>query len=425
MAKTIKTPSASDFTNAKNAASKLFPQGPQAPSGGANRGVPSRITTPQQASRNTSTMFPDALQQGVAPIRPLPFVLSTTKNLGENQVEVITATGGTRTLTFDGQTTGAIAYDASAATIKTALEALSNVATDDIIVQQSISSPFTYTFGAAYAGTDVPVITSKTYFLDGETSTFTTVTTGANEVQRETVTATGGTRTLTFNGQVTSALAYNASNTTIQTALEALSNVDPGDITVTGTGPYTYTFGGQYKGIDVPLIVVGTGSLTGGSSTMANITTGAEEFQVETINATSGYRTLTFDGQTTAAIAYNATAADIQAALVALSNVAPGDITVKGTYVNSYTFQGAFKNTDVPTLVVNAGSLTGGTATITKTSQSMEEIISRGLTQDALSANGLRRGAGQIANDVEVFNQRKPKDIGDPLRIPGEDFGLR
>ena len=47
-------------------------------------------------------------------------------------------------------------------------------------------------------------------------------------------------------------------------------------------------------------------------------------------NATGGTFTLTFNGQTTAPIAYNATAAQIQAALEALSNIAPGDIIVTG-----------------------------------------------------------------------------------------------
>ena len=97
---------------------------------------------------------------------------------------------------------------------------------------------------------------------------------GTNEVQTETVTATGGTRTLSFAGQVTTALAYNANAATIQAALEALSNVDPGDVAVSGTGPYVYTFGGQYGGRDVPPIIVGTGSLTGGSSTMAQTSGG-------------------------------------------------------------------------------------------------------------------------------------------------------
>lgn len=47
---------------------------------------------------------------------------------------VVKATGGTFTLTFEGQTTGAIAYNASAATVQTALEALSNIAPGDVAV---------------------------------------------------------------------------------------------------------------------------------------------------------------------------------------------------------------------------------------------------------------------------------------------------
>lgn len=101
---------------------------------------------------------------------------------------------------------------------------------------------------------------------------------GTNEVQTETVTATGGTRTLTVTNPVTgvsattTALAYNASAATIQAALIALSNVASGDIVVTGT--YIYTFGGEFAGQDIDMIVIGTGSLTGGSSTMAQTTQG-------------------------------------------------------------------------------------------------------------------------------------------------------
>lgn len=97
---------------------------------------------------------------------------------------------------------------------------------------------------------------------------------GSSEVQTETVTATGGTRTLTVTDldggtQTTTALAFNANAAAIQAALEALSNVAPGDIVVSGAGPYVYTFGGVYGGRDIPLIVVNTGSLTGGSSSFA------------------------------------------------------------------------------------------------------------------------------------------------------------
>lgn len=60
---------------------------------------------------------------------------------------------------------------------------------------------------------------------------------GTNERQSIAVTsATGGTFTLTFAGQTTTATAYNATAGIVQTRLEALSNVAPGDVLVTG-GP--------------------------------------------------------------------------------------------------------------------------------------------------------------------------------------------
>ena len=91
----------------------------------------------------------------------------------------------------------------------------------------------------------------------------------ATEIQTETVTATGGTRKLTFKGQTTASLAFDANAAALQAGLEALSNIDPGDVTVTGTGPFVYTFGGQYAKVNVPLMKIDTSLLTGGSSTIA------------------------------------------------------------------------------------------------------------------------------------------------------------
>ncbi|KAF0187721.1 MAG: RHS repeat-associated core domain-containing protein, partial [Gammaproteobacteria bacterium] len=57
-----------------------------------------------------------------------------------------------------------------------------------------------------------------------------------NEVQRVGVTSTfltGGTFTLNYNGQTTTAIAYNATAAQVQSALEALNNVAPGDVVVT------------------------------------------------------------------------------------------------------------------------------------------------------------------------------------------------
>ncbi|MEU1908368.1 hypothetical protein [Streptomyces hygroscopicus] len=97
-----------------------------------------------------------------------------------------------------------------------------------------------------------------------------------NEVQTVTITGgpTGGTFTLTFSGQTTAAIAYNATAAAVQTALEGLSNVNPGDMTVTGNagGPYTVTFGGQYLGDNVAQMTA-TGSFTGGTSPAVAVTT--------------------------------------------------------------------------------------------------------------------------------------------------------
>lgn len=102
---------------------------------------------------------------------------------------------------------------------------------------------------------------------------------GTDEVQTITITGgpTGGTYTLTFNSQTTSAIAYNANAAAVQSALEALSNIAPGDITC-GGGPHpgtpiTVTFdGGAYDGTDVAQMTA-SGSFTGGTSPAIAVTT--------------------------------------------------------------------------------------------------------------------------------------------------------
>lgn len=99
-----------------------------------------------------------------------------------------------------------------------------------------------------------------------------------SEVQSVTVTGspTGGTYTLTWSGQTTAAIPYNATAAQVKTALEALSNINVGDVTVTG-GPHpgtamAVTFAGQYLGEDVAAMTA-TASLTGGSTPGVTIAT--------------------------------------------------------------------------------------------------------------------------------------------------------
>lgn len=104
-----------------------------------------------------------------------------------------------------------------------------------------------------------------------------------NEVQSIAVDAGGGTWTAKFDGETTAAVAHNVSAANLLAAFNALSNVDPGDLVVTGgpgaaggATPYVITFSGdKYADRDVPVIVTDATSLTGGAGTAAVTTTTA------------------------------------------------------------------------------------------------------------------------------------------------------
>lgn len=97
-------------------------------------------------------------------------------------------------------------------------------------------------------------------------------------------------------------------------------------------------------------------------------TTGTSEVQTVTITGTptGGTFTLTYAGQTTAPIAYNANAAAVQAALEALSNIGAGNVVgaggaLPGTPV-TITFAGALANQVIATMTADGSALTGGTS---------------------------------------------------------------
>lgn len=114
---------------------------------------------------------------------------------------------------------------------------------------------------------------------------------GVNEVQSVTVTGvpTGGTFTLTYAGQTTAAIAYNAPATgtnSVQAALAALSNIiSVANVGVTGSagGPYTVTFKGSLGGQNIAQMTASGTSLTGGTTpgvTVATVTAGVNNLAV-------------------------------------------------------------------------------------------------------------------------------------------------
>jgi len=101
---------------------------------------------------------------------------------------------------------------------------------------------------------------------------------GTSEVQTVTITGspTGGTFTLTYGGQTTAGIAYNAAASAVQSALTALSSIGSGNVAVTGSagGPYSVTFQGSLAHTNVAQMTASGAGLTGGSSPAAAVSTG-------------------------------------------------------------------------------------------------------------------------------------------------------
>lgn len=93
--------------------------------------------------------------------------------------------------------------------------------------------------------------------------------------------------------------------------------------------------------------------------------TGADEVQTLTITGspTGGTWTASFGGETTTALAHNAGAAVVQAALAALPTIGIGNVTVSGSAGGPYTvtFVAELGKTNVPILVL-ANTFTGGSS---------------------------------------------------------------
>ncbi|MCJ7673973.1 MAG: flagellar filament capping protein FliD [Sedimentisphaerales bacterium] len=142
-----------------------------------------------------------------------------------------------------------------------------------------------------------------------------------------------------------------------------------------------------------------------------------------TTGATAGTFTLTYDGHTTAAIAYDATTAQIQAALEALPNVSTGEISVGGASltVNNGTMTFTFSNAlgDVSLISINPSGLTpsvnlnyimteqtkGSDGWISRSSNTVDNVIS-GVTlhlHDTTDANGQEI---TLTRDIESVKEK-------------------
>jgi len=136
------------------------------------------------------------------------------KNPG-NFTVYLSALSGTFTLSYGGQTTSAIAYNASTSTVQTALQALSTIGAGNVTVtgnpgRWTVVTPITKPGNLTVNGASLAPLSFS-------------VTVGTLSY------------TMTVGGQTTGPISFLASATTIRQALEQLSTVGTGGVTVTAT----------------------------------------------------------------------------------------------------------------------------------------------------------------------------------------------
>ena len=301
--------------------------------------------------------------------------------------------------------TETIAFDATAAVFEDAMETLPQVVAGDISVAGSAGGPYTLTFGGLLTNQNLPLVELGTNALTGpgvqgvEIINVTQGDSATDEVQKVTLTGTptggtftlemytssvtevqtisinntptGGTFRLTYDTQQTGTIAFDATAATIQTDLEALSNLSAGDVDVAGPvgGPFLVTFLGDLSGIDVGIISADFSSLTGGDAivlveeSIKGVPGVNEKQTVSVNNATGGSFTLQIGAVVSGAIAYNASAATVDAALEAMSNVSAGDVTCTGGALPGTAvvveFTGNFAATNMAMMVADGALLTG------------------------------------------------------------------
>tara|TARA_R110002095_G_scaffold152237_4_gene132172 strand:- start:156276 stop:173423 length:17148 start_codon:yes stop_codon:yes gene_type:complete len=357
--------------------------------------------------------------------------------------------GAAFTLTFQSETTGAIAFDpdpaVTAASIDAALEGLPSATTgNDFTVTGNYSSGFTITFTGDFGNLNVPILVANIFTQDIEASTrvgdfdittvffitgdvlsgplepFVNVTPstvidgfGINEIQNIAFPSVpgGGTFTLDFagstNGPVT--LDFDATAAEVQEALESLDSIGAGNVLVTGsvsaTG-FSIEFIGDFRADPAgSLIVLDESGLLAASALVTTTTEGTSINEVQEVSIsgapTGGSFTLTFDGETTGAIAHNASAALIIAALEALGNINPGDVFVRGDALSGFEieFVGILAKINVPLVMADASGLTGGTSPAITTKTTSVGGYLRGIRGNTITGNS---GAG-VEIDLAMY----------------------
>jgi FtsP/CotA-like multicopper oxidase with cupredoxin domain len=280
------------------------------------------------------------------------------------KVNAGSATGGTFTLTVDAATTAPIAWNAAALDVEGALTAAGISAT--VSGTGSIADPWVITFNVAPAS-----VTIDGAGLTQAVADASAVAGSLPEIYNVNIgSATGGTFTLTADATTTAAIAWNAAAVDVESALTAAGI----SATVSGSGsvadPWVITFS-----VAPASVTINGAGLTQTVADASVASSATDIYKVNKGSANGGTFTLTVDAATTAPIAWNAAALDVESALTAAGvlstvsgtgsiadpwvitfNVAPASVTIDGA---GLTHPAA--PSQVPVLVIVPSALPNGT----------------------------------------------------------------
>ena len=260
------------------------------------------------------------------------------------QLITVPSTTGSFALAFNGQTTGSLAFNATPAVVQAALQAI--VGTNNVVVAGGPGSydvVFVGTFGGLAQA--VPTIQAVNSYSDD----IQTVTTSGNGSYSSLVGHNNfGSFQTSLNGAQVAAI-LNSESFFINNNINVLGSG--------AAGSYDLVFGGSFAGQGQLVPTMTASGFAGVSASVSQANTPNPNVQFVNLTGTGGSFVLTFDGQTTASIPYNATPAQVQAALQNLVNIGPNNAVVDGTSNNySIILTGtlASQAVNLPTTIISA-----------------------------------------------------------------------
>ncbi|MDA1013146.1 MAG: DUF4347 domain-containing protein, partial [Planctomycetota bacterium] len=248
------------------------------------------------------------------------FALEKLASIGAGNVSV-TGTDGSFQIAAQGGLGGlpALSVATTANLIQASLEEFAGIGAGNVTVTE-VAGSFQITFSGPAVGTTLTLVedAGASLMLDAFSST--------DDLR---IAATSGSYVLS-DGTDLVALPWNADQDQIQAALENFASIGAGNITVVGSGG-TFQIVSQADLVTLPPLEVLSLAKISDEITLAP--GGAVSSQTLTITGASGAYVLKA-GTDRVGLAWNADAAQIQAALETFANIEPGDVTVTGTAGN-------------------------------------------------------------------------------------------